>query len=145
MSYCQIFLRKEVCQKLNLIFCQNDNQLLFVCPGQKEETSGSTSIPVNDLKTILSLAREQYLKMIDSTLPSPASCLTDRLENTAATNPSKKETIHKPAVFSHPFKATVCTYKIGQTLTDHLFIHRSVILNSLFNPAIQHSSLLALI
>uniref|UniRef100_A0A8C9XTD3 MDM2 binding protein n=1 Tax=Sander lucioperca TaxID=283035 RepID=A0A8C9XTD3_SANLU len=38
---------------------------------QKEEASASPSIPVNDLKVILSLAREQYLKMTDSTLPSP--------------------------------------------------------------------------
>uniref|UniRef100_A0A4W6C3M4 MDM2 binding protein n=1 Tax=Lates calcarifer TaxID=8187 RepID=A0A4W6C3M4_LATCA len=37
---------------------------------QKEEASAATSVPVNDLKVILSLAREQYLKMIDSTLPS---------------------------------------------------------------------------
>uniref|UniRef100_A0A3Q4B1N6 MDM2 binding protein n=1 Tax=Mola mola TaxID=94237 RepID=A0A3Q4B1N6_MOLML len=41
----------------------------------KEETSGSTSIPVNDLKAILNLARKQYLQMIDSKLPSTASCL----------------------------------------------------------------------
>ncbi|KAM9353128.1 mdm2-binding protein [Symphorus nematophorus] len=51
---------------------------------QKEETSTSSSIPVNDLKVILSLAREQYLKMIDSTLPSAATCLTDGQERTAA-------------------------------------------------------------
>ncbi|XP_037640630.1 mdm2-binding protein [Sebastes umbrosus] len=51
---------------------------------QKEEASASTSIPVNDLKVILSLAREQYLKMIDSTLPSAATCLTDDQESTAA-------------------------------------------------------------
>lgn len=86
-----------------------------VCPEQKEETSSSASIPVNDLKTILSLAREQYLKMIDSTLPSAASCLTDRLENTAAVDPSKKETVDKPAVFSHPLKATGYTYELCQT------------------------------
>ncbi|XP_045901828.1 mdm2-binding protein isoform X4 [Micropterus dolomieu] len=51
---------------------------------QKEEASASTSIRVNDLKVILSLAREQYLKMIDSTLPSVATCLTDEQEGTAA-------------------------------------------------------------
>ncbi|XP_074510299.1 mdm2-binding protein [Sebastes fasciatus] len=51
---------------------------------QKEEASASTSIPVNDLKVILSLAREQYLKVIDSTLPSAATCLTDDQESTAA-------------------------------------------------------------
>ncbi|KAM6935717.1 mdm2-binding protein isoform 2-T2 [Lycodopsis pacificus] len=53
---------------------------------QKEEASASTSIPVNDLKVILSLAREQYLKMTDSTLPSAATCLTDEAESTAANN-----------------------------------------------------------
>ncbi|XP_038567800.1 mdm2-binding protein isoform X2 [Micropterus salmoides] len=51
---------------------------------QKEEASASTSIRVNDLKVILSLAREQYLKMIDSTLPSVATCLTDEQEGMAA-------------------------------------------------------------
>ncbi|XP_028281499.1 mdm2-binding protein isoform X2 [Parambassis ranga] len=44
---------------------------------QKGEASGSPSIPVNDLKVILNLAREQYLKMFDSALPSAATCLTD--------------------------------------------------------------------
>ncbi|KAF1387670.1 hypothetical protein PFLUV_G00082350 [Perca fluviatilis] len=53
---------------------------------QKEEASASPSIPVNDLKVILSLAREQYLKMTDSTLPSAATCLTDKWESTAAKN-----------------------------------------------------------
>ncbi|XP_070768501.1 mdm2-binding protein [Enoplosus armatus] len=53
---------------------------------QKEEASAPTSIPINDLKVILSLAREQYLKMIDSTLPSAASCLTGEQEGTAAKN-----------------------------------------------------------
>ncbi|XP_034729297.1 mdm2-binding protein [Etheostoma cragini] len=53
---------------------------------QKEEASASPSIPVNDLKVLLSLAREQYLKMTDSTLPSAATCLTDKQESTAAKN-----------------------------------------------------------
>ncbi|XP_069549320.1 mdm2-binding protein [Brachyistius frenatus] len=44
---------------------------------QKEEASGSTSIPINELKVILSLAREQYLKTVDATLPFAATCLTD--------------------------------------------------------------------
>ncbi|KAM7420437.1 hypothetical protein PAMA_014926 [Pampus argenteus] len=48
---------------------------------QKEEASASTSIPVNDLKVILSLAREQYLKMIDSTLPSAAPFLAGDQES----------------------------------------------------------------
>ncbi|KAK1895213.1 Mdm2-binding protein [Dissostichus eleginoides] len=51
---------------------------------QKEEASGSTSVPVNDLKVILSVAREQYLKMTDSTLPNAATCLTDAPESKAA-------------------------------------------------------------
>ncbi|XP_008295644.1 mdm2-binding protein [Stegastes partitus] len=45
---------------------------------QKNEASASTSIPVNDLKAILSQAREQYLKMVDSNLPTAATCLKDR-------------------------------------------------------------------
>ncbi|XP_056300611.1 mdm2-binding protein [Pseudoliparis swirei] len=50
----------------------------------KEEASASTSMPISDLKVILSLAREQYLKMIDSTPPSASTCLTDEEEGTAA-------------------------------------------------------------
>lgn len=38
---------------------------------------GAASIPVNDLKVILNLARENYLKKADSTLLSAAACLTD--------------------------------------------------------------------
>ncbi|XP_049440741.1 mdm2-binding protein [Epinephelus fuscoguttatus] len=53
---------------------------------QKEEASASTSIPINDLKVILSLAREQYLKMIDSTLPSAVTCVMDEPESKAAKN-----------------------------------------------------------
>lgn len=47
----------------------------------------STSIPINDLKVILRLAREQYLKMVDATLPSVATCLTDEQEDTDRKNP----------------------------------------------------------
>ncbi|XP_036931581.1 mdm2-binding protein isoform X1 [Acanthopagrus latus] len=61
---------------------------------RKEETSTSTSIPANDLKVILSLAREQYLKMIDSTLPSAASCLTDGVEGMATKNPGFQAVTH---------------------------------------------------
>lgn len=78
-----------------------------MCPGRKQEAS--TSIPVNDLKVILSVAREQYLKMIDSPLPSAATCLTDRQESTAAKNSGKKETKNKPTVFSRPSTAIVDT------------------------------------
>ncbi|XP_034554207.1 mdm2-binding protein isoform X2 [Notolabrus celidotus] len=54
---------------------------------RREEASASTLIPVNDLKVILSLAREQYLKMIDSTLPTVATTLTDEEDSTDAKNP----------------------------------------------------------
>ncbi|KAI3360854.1 hypothetical protein L3Q82_013074 [Scortum barcoo] len=64
---------------------------------QKEEASGSTSIPSNDLKVILNLAREQYLKMIDSTLPSAATCLTDEQESTAAKNSGFQSVPHLQA------------------------------------------------
>ncbi|XP_063734700.1 mdm2-binding protein isoform X2 [Eleginops maclovinus] len=53
---------------------------------QKEEASGSTSVPLNNLKKILSVAREQYLKMTDSSLPNAATCLTDAQERKAAKN-----------------------------------------------------------
>ncbi|XP_068616526.1 mdm2-binding protein [Brachionichthys hirsutus] len=53
---------------------------------RKEETSPSGEIPLNDLKFILRRTREKYLKMIDSTLPCAASCMTDELPNTAANN-----------------------------------------------------------
>uniref|UniRef100_A0AAQ4NYF4 MDM2 binding protein n=1 Tax=Gasterosteus aculeatus aculeatus TaxID=481459 RepID=A0AAQ4NYF4_GASAC len=53
---------------------------------RKEAASASNSIPVNDLKVIVGLARKHYLKMIDSTLPSAATCLTDVQESTAAKN-----------------------------------------------------------
>ncbi|XP_014909041.1 mdm2-binding protein isoform X1 [Poecilia latipinna] len=44
---------------------------------QKGETSASCSVPVNDLKALLNLAREQYLKMFDSILPTAEKCLTN--------------------------------------------------------------------
>uniref|UniRef100_A0A672FMG3 MDM2 binding protein n=1 Tax=Salarias fasciatus TaxID=181472 RepID=A0A672FMG3_SALFA len=41
---------------------------------------GGASVPVNDLKVILNQAREQYLKMAESGLPSAATCLTDSFQ-----------------------------------------------------------------
>lgn len=70
-----------------------------MCLGRKEAASASNSIPVNDLKVIVGLARKQYLKMIDSTLPSAATCLTDVQESTAAKN---SRTHKKTTVFPHP-------------------------------------------
>ncbi|XP_042280575.1 mdm2-binding protein [Thunnus maccoyii] len=64
---------------------------------QKEEASSSISIPVNDLKVILSLAREQYLKMIDSTLPSAAPCLTHDQESSATKNSGSQTISHQPS------------------------------------------------
>ncbi|XP_022067401.2 mdm2-binding protein isoform X1 [Acanthochromis polyacanthus] len=49
---------------------------------QKDEASASTSIHVNNLKAVLNLAREQYLKMVDSTLSTAAACLTKRQAST---------------------------------------------------------------
>ncbi|CAJ1061736.1 mdm2-binding protein isoform X1 [Xyrichtys novacula] len=54
---------------------------------RKEETAASTSTPINDLKVILNLAREKYLKKIDSTLPSVATCLTEKQESSDVNNP----------------------------------------------------------
>lgn len=62
---------------------------VLLCLEQKEETSGSTSVSVSDLKAILNLARKQYLKMIDSALPSAASCLTDKLGKMTSSNLGK--------------------------------------------------------
>ncbi|XP_071326550.1 mdm2-binding protein [Trachinotus anak] len=62
---------------------------------QKEEASASTSIPINDLKVILSLAREQYLKMIDSALPSAATYLTHEQES--ARNSGFQMISHQPS------------------------------------------------
>uniref|UniRef100_A0A665SXL7 MDM2 binding protein n=1 Tax=Echeneis naucrates TaxID=173247 RepID=A0A665SXL7_ECHNA len=50
------------------------------------KTTASTSIPINDLKAILSLAREQYLKMTDSTQPSASTCLTYEQESFQTTS-----------------------------------------------------------
>ncbi|CAG00004.1 unnamed protein product, partial [Tetraodon nigroviridis] len=52
---------------------------------QKEETSGSNSVPASELKEVLNLARMQYLKMMDSSLPSAASCF-DINDVTASSN-----------------------------------------------------------
>ncbi|KAM4633825.1 mdm2-binding protein [Polymixia lowei] len=54
------------------------------CLRRRVEAPTSATIPVNDLKVLLSLAREQYLKMNDATLPSAASCLPGDQENTAS-------------------------------------------------------------
>ncbi|KAM4581566.1 mdm2-binding protein [Odontesthes bonariensis] len=44
----------------------------------KEGASASNSVPVSDLKAILNLARQQYLRMADSTLPTAADCLMNQ-------------------------------------------------------------------
>ncbi|KAF7665964.1 hypothetical protein LDENG_00125980 [Lucifuga dentata] len=59
---------------------------LFVCPGRQEEVSATTTLLINDLKVLLSLARERCVKMTDSTLPSAASWLTENQENSAKTS-----------------------------------------------------------
>ncbi|CAB1321331.1 unnamed protein product [Coregonus sp. 'balchen'] len=52
-----------------------ENSLSF--SGRREEADKPASIPVNDLKVLLSLAREQYLKMHDSALPKASSLPKD--------------------------------------------------------------------
>lgn len=59
-----------------------------LCAGEREETPGSTSVPVHELMAILNAARKQYLEVIDSSLPSVASCLTERLEEEATSDTS---------------------------------------------------------
>ncbi|XP_054638448.1 mdm2-binding protein isoform X2 [Dunckerocampus dactyliophorus] len=67
---------------------QVQTQVLIGYLGQKEQSS--TSIPSNDLKVILNLAKEQYLRVIDATL-SPASSLPDKPSTT--TNHTAFETM----------------------------------------------------
>lgn len=72
-----------------------DRSYVYACvrAGEREEASGS--VPVHELKAILNVARKQYLEMIDSTLPSVASCLTERLEEAASSGSGKTETIQQ--------------------------------------------------
>ncbi|MEQ2157608.1 hypothetical protein GOODEAATRI_003462, partial [Goodea atripinnis] len=56
-------------------FCYLKSLSLF--KRQSEEVSASCSVPVSDLKAILNRAREQYLKMFDSTLQTAAKYLTN--------------------------------------------------------------------
>ncbi|XP_045575247.1 mdm2-binding protein isoform X3 [Salmo salar] len=51
--------------------------VLKECLRRREEAEKPASIPVNDLKILLSLAREQYLKMHDSTLPKASTLPKD--------------------------------------------------------------------
>ncbi|KAJ8291052.1 hypothetical protein GJAV_G00020840 [Gymnothorax javanicus] len=48
------------------------------CLRRREEGQKSASVPVNDLKVLLSLAREQYLQMHDSRLPKAAPLLEEK-------------------------------------------------------------------
>uniref|UniRef100_A0AAZ3RT19 Mdm2-binding protein n=1 Tax=Oncorhynchus tshawytscha TaxID=74940 RepID=A0AAZ3RT19_ONCTS len=59
--------------------------VLKECLRRREEAEKPASIPVNDLKILLSLAREQYLKMHDSTLPK-ASTLKNCLKKKKFSN-----------------------------------------------------------
>ncbi|XP_024917122.1 mdm2-binding protein isoform X2 [Cynoglossus semilaevis] len=52
-------------------------QTLVLEEYHKQREASSTSTSVSDVKVILNLAREQYLKLLDSTLPPAATCLTD--------------------------------------------------------------------
>ncbi|KAM6909781.1 mdm2-binding protein [Xenentodon cancila] len=45
---------------------------------RKEEASATNSVLINELQAILNQAREQYLKMVNSTLPTAATCLTNK-------------------------------------------------------------------
>uniref|UniRef100_A0A667YB26 MDM2 binding protein n=1 Tax=Myripristis murdjan TaxID=586833 RepID=A0A667YB26_9TELE len=63
--------------------------VLKECLRRRVEASSQASIPVNDLKVLLSLAREQYLKMTESALPSAAPCLMEDPDNTASKTPGR--------------------------------------------------------
>ncbi|KAL0963376.1 hypothetical protein UPYG_G00305560 [Umbra pygmaea] len=51
------------------------------CLRRRKEAEKPASIPVNDLKVLLSLAREQFLRMHDSTLPEASSLRRVEKEN----------------------------------------------------------------
>lgn len=91
----------------NKVFAKLTASILFVCSGQKEEASASNSVPINDLKVILSLAREKYLEMVDSSLTSAASCLPVEQESTAAktSGKKKKKQASRKTVFLYPLRA----------------------------------------
>ncbi|TKS81839.1 Mdm2-binding protein [Collichthys lucidus] len=91
---------------------------------QKGEASASTSIPVNDLKVILSQAREQYLKMIDSTLPSAATCLTDRQESTAGKNSAINSSSNPESGSPKGWSRIHGAHHFKTTTTKALFIRR---------------------
>ncbi|KAM9852150.1 mdm2-binding protein [Aulostomus maculatus] len=65
---------------------------------QKKESSASTSVPVNDLRAVLSLARVQYLRMIDSSLPS-ATCLIDTQESKTTLNSAFQNICHQQSLW----------------------------------------------
>ncbi|XP_037532998.1 mdm2-binding protein [Nematolebias whitei] len=70
-------LRGEMFLKREKKVVQVQEQVLKEYLRQKEEPPASNSVPIIDLKAVLSLAREQFLKIFDSTLSPAASCLTN--------------------------------------------------------------------
>ncbi|XP_051575716.1 mdm2-binding protein-like [Myxocyprinus asiaticus] len=50
--------------------------VLKECSRLREEAQKPAAIPVNELKALLSLAREQYLKIHNSTLPRASECMS---------------------------------------------------------------------
>uniref|UniRef100_A0A671PWM2 Mdm2-binding protein-like n=1 Tax=Sinocyclocheilus anshuiensis TaxID=1608454 RepID=A0A671PWM2_9TELE len=71
------------------------------CCRQREEAQKPASIPVNELKALLNLAREQYLEMHDSILPRTSERMCMEKENqTSSCNISGEDVIHRCRLFS---------------------------------------------
>lgn len=97
----------------------------FVCmhAGERKESSGYTPIPVHELIAVLNAARTQYLEVIDSTLPTVAASLPDRLEETCSDNPGETETIQlqhfdstKPPELHSEWEEVVRNLAVSQNL-----------------------------
>ncbi|KAI7806928.1 mdm2-binding protein isoform X1 [Triplophysa rosa] len=63
--------------------------VLKECSRRREEAQKPAAVPVNELKALLSLAREQYLQMHDSTLPRASECTSLEKENKSSTSNTK--------------------------------------------------------
>ncbi|KAI4871608.1 hypothetical protein NFI96_018584 [Prochilodus magdalenae] len=63
--------------------------------GRRQQAQKPAAAPLNDLKVLLNLAREQYLSMQTSTLPKASECVpTEKDSRTSVTQTGTKRTIH---------------------------------------------------
>lgn len=80
------------CNRKGSVIDETFNDASHVWLGRREEAQKSAAIPVNELKALLNLAREQYLQMHDSTLSraSERMCL-EKEKRTSSSNTSGEE------------------------------------------------------